>query len=70
MLVKAIVIILLLAIIGTLLVSARFMVNDSSSQRRLLTMLKLRVALSVTLVLFVLFSWYMGWLMPHSALPK
>lgn len=69
MLVKIIVVVLLLAIVGTLLFSARFMVKDDSGQRRLLNLLKLRVALSVTLVLFVLFSWYMGWLQPHSALP-
>jgi hypothetical protein len=70
MLVKIIVVLWLLAIVATLLVSARAVVKDDSSKRRLLNLLKLRVVLSVSLVAFVIFAWYMGWLLPHSAMPK
>lgn len=69
MLVKAIIIVLLLAIVGTLMTSMVFLVKDPSGRKRTLTGLKIRVALSVTLVLFVLFSYYQGWLRPHPALP-
>jgi hypothetical protein len=43
-----------------------FLVKDPSSSRRTLTGLKLRVALSVTLILFVLLSYSLGWISPHG----
>lgn len=67
--VKAVIVILLLAIVGTLLTTARFVVKDSSDKSRVLTALKIRVVLSVTLVAFVMFSYYMGWIQPHAAVP-
>lgn len=67
--VKVIIVILLLAIVGTLLTTARFVVKDSSDKSRVLTALKIRVVLSVTLVAFVMFSYYMGWIAPHAAVP-
>lgn len=69
MLVKGIVVVLLLAIVGTLMTSMVFLIKDPSSKRRTLTGLKVRVALSVTLILFLLVSYQMGWLRPHPALP-
>ncbi|MFP5357300.1 MAG: twin transmembrane helix small protein [Gammaproteobacteria bacterium] len=63
---KIVVIVLLLAIVASLLSSMVFLVKDPSSSRRTLTGLKLRVALSVTLILFVLLSYYLGWISPHG----
>lgn len=69
MLVKIIIVILLLAIVASLMTSMVFLVKDSSDRRRTLTGLKVRVALSITLVIFVVFSYYMGWLHPHPIVP-
>lgn len=69
MLVKTVVVVLLLAIVATLMTSMVFLVRDPSSRKRALTGLKIRVALSVALILFVLLSWQQGWIKPHSALP-
>lgn len=69
MLAKGIVIALLLAIVATLMTSMVFLVKDPSSKRRTLTGLKVRVALSITLIVFLLVSYQMGWIRPHPALP-
>ncbi|MES0874886.1 DUF2909 domain-containing protein [Sinimarinibacterium thermocellulolyticum] len=66
MIVKLIIIGLLLAILASLFTSMSFLLRDESRRRRTLTALKIRVALSITLVLFVLLSWYMGWIEPHA----
>ncbi|HEX4895962.1 MAG TPA: DUF2909 domain-containing protein [Solimonas sp.] len=69
MVVKIVVIVLLLAILATLMTSLVFLVRDPSSRRRTLTGLKIRVALSVSLILFVLLSYQQGWIRPHGVLP-
>lgn len=69
MLAKIVIIILLIAIVATLLTSMIFLVRDPSSRRRTLTSLKIRVTLSVTLLVFVLLSYFMGWIHPHGVLP-
>jgi hypothetical protein len=68
-LVKIVIVVLLLAILASLMTSMSFLIRDESSRRRTLTALKLRVALSITLLLFVLLSWYMGWIEPHGLIP-
>lgn len=68
MLAKAVIVVLLIAIVGSLLVSMVFLIRDPSSRRRTLTGLKIRVALSITLLLFVVFSYFMGWIQPHGLL--
>jgi hypothetical protein len=65
--VKIVVVILLLAILASLLAGGSFLIKDDSTGRRMLTSLKLRVALSITLAAFLLLSYRMGWLQPHSA---
>lgn len=67
MLVKTIVILLLLAIVAALIAGGTFLVKDPANGRRMLNSLKLRVALSVTLILFLLLSYFMGWIQPHGA---
>ncbi len=66
MLTKIVVIVLLLTIVATLFTSVFFLVKDNSSQKRTLTLLKVRVALSVTLIAFVILAYTMGWIHPHS----
>ncbi|MGB0220719.1 MAG: twin transmembrane helix small protein [Sinimarinibacterium flocculans] len=68
MLVKIIIVGLLLAIVASLFTSMSFLIRDDSERRRTLTALKIRIALSITLVLFVLLSWHMGWIAPHTAM--
>ena len=70
MLVKIIIVILLLAILASLMTSMSFLIRDESSRRRTLTALKIRIALSITLLLFVLLSWHMGWIEPHGLIPQ
>ena len=63
---KVIIVVLLLAILTSLMTSMVFLVRDRSDRKRTLTGLKVRVALSVTLILFVLLSWQQGWIQPHA----
>lgn len=70
MLPKIVVVVLLLAIVLTLLASMVFLVRDPSQKKRTLLLLKIRVALSVTLVAFVLYAWFMGWMQPHGLIPN
>ncbi|MFA5941312.1 MAG: DUF2909 domain-containing protein [Sinimarinibacterium sp.] len=69
MLAKLVIIGLLVAIVGSLMTSMVFLVRDDSDRRRALTGLKIRVALSITLLLFVLLSWQQGWIRPHGLIP-
>ncbi|NKF22211.1 DUF2909 domain-containing protein [Solimonas marina] len=66
---KVIIIVLLIAVVATLLTSVVFLVRDPSSKRRTLTALKIRVALSITLLAFVILSYLMGWIHPHGVIP-
>jgi NADH:ubiquinone oxidoreductase subunit 6 (subunit J) len=66
MLIKVIVVLLLLAIVGTLFSSVFFLVKDDSKERRTLRLLKIRVALSITLISFVILAYLMGWIHPHA----
>jgi hypothetical protein len=70
MLTKLVIIGLLLAIVASLLTSMLFLVRDDSRRRRTLTGLKIRIALSITLILFVLLAWQQGWIEPHGLMPK
>jgi hypothetical protein len=66
MLTKIVVIVLLLTIVATLFSSVFFLVKDDSTQKRTLRLLKLRVALSLTLIGFVVLAYFMGWIHPHG----
>ena len=67
--VKIIIITLLIAVLVSLMTSMTFLIRDDSSQRRTLTALKIRVALSITLLAFLMLSWHQGWIEPHSIMP-
>jgi hypothetical protein len=59
---KAIVLILLAAIVVSLCSGLFFLTRDKQDSTRLLNALKLRVALTAALVLFLLAAFYFGWL--------
>lgn len=64
---KLIIIVLLLAIVGTLFSSVFFLVKDESREKRTLRLLKVRVVLSIALIAFVILAYLMGWIAPHAA---
>ena len=68
MLPKIIIVVLLLAIIASLFTSLFFMMKDESRSPRMVTALKLRVGLSILLILFLVFSYSQGWIAPHGVL--
>jgi hypothetical protein len=62
-------IIILLALAGILLAlgSALFyLVRDRGTTNRTVNALTIRVGISVALFLFILFSYWMGWIQPRS----
>lgn len=59
---KLVVIVLLLAIIASLGSGLYFLARDDQNSPRLLTALKIRVALSAVLILFLIVSYFMGWI--------
>jgi hypothetical protein len=63
--VKLIVIVLLLAIVASLGSGLFYLAKDDQNSPRVLKALKIRVALSAVLVLFLVLSYYMGWMGDH-----
>ena len=61
---KVVVIVLLLAVLVSLFSGLAFLVRDSDKQdsTRLLRSLKIRVALSIVLILFLVLSFALGWI--------
>lgn len=59
---KLIVLILLAAIVVSLLSGLFFLARDKDDSTRLLNALKMRVALSVVLVGFLVTAWLLGWI--------
>jgi hypothetical protein len=53
----------ILAALGSALV---FLVRDRGSTNRTVNALTVRIGLSVALFLFILFSYWMGWIEPRS----
>lgn len=59
---KAIVLILLAAIVASLGSGLFFLTRADGKSTRLLNALKIRIALSIVLILFLLVSFYFGWI--------
>ena len=66
---KLVVLVLLLAIIVSLGSGLFFLRKDNQGSPRLLNALKVRVALSATLVAVLVAAYFMGWIAPATALP-
>jgi hypothetical protein len=60
--VKIIVSVLLIAIVTSLVIGLFYLARDDQNSQRVLTALKIRVALSAVLVIFLVLSYYMGWM--------
>jgi len=63
---KLVLIILLLAIIVSLASGLWFLAKDDQGTRRVLKALKIRVALSALLIVFLILGYYQGWILPNS----
>lgn len=61
---KIIVILLLLGIVLSLGSGLFFLTRDNQGSPRLLNALRIRVALSITLVAFLLTAYFAGWIAP------
>jgi len=63
---KIIVIIGLIAVIASLFSALYYLYHDRGHGTRMVKMLALRVALSASLVAFLVFSYWMGWIAPEG----
>jgi hypothetical protein len=63
---KIIIVVLLLGIVVSLFSGLAFLIKDDSQKRRTLTALKVRVALSIALLVFLALAFTNGWLRPHG----
>jgi hypothetical protein len=61
---KIVVVAVLIAIVAALFSALVFLYRDRGRGKRVVWLLTLRVALSVSLVAFLLFSYWMGWIGP------
>jgi len=63
---KLVLIILLLAIVASLASGLWFLAKDDQGTRRVLKALKIRVALSALLIVFLILGYYQGWILPNT----
>ena len=63
---KLVLIILLLAIVASLASGLWFLAKDDQGTRRVLKALKIRIALSALLIVFLIFGYYQGWILPNT----
>jgi hypothetical protein len=63
---RIIIVVALIGIIASLGSALVFLVRDRGSTNRTVNALTVRVGLSVALFLFILFSYWMGWIEPRS----
>jgi len=66
---KTVMVLMLVAVLGALASAGMFMLRkdrdgDERRSNRMARALAVRVGLSVALFLFILLSWYMGWVRP------
>jgi len=63
---KTFVVAVLIAIIVALFAALVFLYRDAGRGKRVVWLLTVRVALSVSLIAFLLFSVWMGWISPQG----
>jgi hypothetical protein len=61
---KVVVVAVLIAIVAALFAALVFLYRDAGRGKRVVWLLTVRVALSVSLVAFLVFSYYAGWIGP------
>ena len=68
--VKIIISVLLGLIVLSLAASMFSMVKDRENSNRTVSLLTIRIALSIVTFVFIAISFYMGWIQPHGVLPS
>lgn len=68
--IKALILLLLVAILASLFSGLFFLNKDQGNSRRLLNALTVRIVLSVLLFLLLLVAWRMGAIQPHALVPR
>jgi hypothetical protein len=63
---KLIVLVMLAAIVASLGASLFFLYRDQDGSTRVLKVLKIRVALSIVLVVFLVVAYSLGWIAPRG----
>lgn len=63
---KLVVLILLAAVVASLGSGLYFLTKDDKGSPRMLRALKIRVALSIVLILFLVISFQFGWITPQN----
>ncbi len=61
---RVIVILALVAVVTALFTALVFLYRDRGRGMRVVTALAVRVLLSMALIAFLVFSWWMGWISP------
>ena len=61
---KIIVIVGLVAVVAALVTAGVFLNRDKGRGNRVVVALAVRVGLSMALIAFLVFSWWMGWIVP------
>ena len=71
MLIKSLIVILFVAILGSLAASLYFMVRGGDDKsKRMANALTVRISLSVALFLLLIFAWSQGLIQPHGVMPN
>ena len=68
--VKIIIVVLLGLIVLSLAASMFSMIKDRENSNRTVSLLTIRIALSIVTFIFIAISFYMGWIQPHGVLPS
>lgn len=61
---KIIIVIALIAVVAALFTALVFLYRDRGKGERVVVALAVRVVLSMALIAFLVFSWWMGWIAP------
>jgi hypothetical protein len=69
LIVKIIIAVLLGLIVLSLAASMFSMIKDRENSVRTVSLLTIRIALSIVTFIFIAISFYMGWIQPHGVLP-
>jgi len=69
MLIKIIIVILLFLVIASLAAGMFTLIKDRSNSNRTVKFLTIRIALSVSLFVLLIVSFFMGWIQPHGLIP-
>lgn len=63
---RIIVIVALIAVVAALFTALVFLYRDRGRGNRVVIALAIRVLLSMALIAFLVFSWWMGWISPEG----